>query len=480
VKISTPINDYLRIILVSVFIALLGLAPSPHAAARLFKTTDQAIARGDLLAASQNLANIVKYFPWRFDLFLLAGRYALQAGDPKAAIQYFESPGAISQLSVDDMLLLGDAYNQSGDALKAEAIWKHASSSDNSSPAYKRLEDFYLQRKDYTSTVKVLEARLKINPADIHLYYQIGSLYAITDPEKALPFLAQASQVDKNNALHAQDLHDKIRTARLFDNPSYTILIAGRQLASWGKWELALEAFQNAADLQPDYSDAWAYLGEARQHITQGGTGNNSDAGYADLKRALQLEADSSLANTFMALFWERQEDYLQSQNYLEQAIKASPDDPFLYSELGNILSKSGDLPAAQSAYESAIQLAPQDSLFYRLLAEFALNNQIQIRELALPAVRQAITLNPGDASNLDVMAQVMLMMQDYHSAERFARNAIQADPTFPPAYLHLGTAYLYLNEPGPARQWLNLAESIDPASPVASIASRMLEYYFP
>lgn len=479
-KSSAQIYYYLRIVLVVLFIALLGLAPRPHAASRLFDTANQAIARGDLQIASQNLADAGRYFPWRNDLFLLAGRYALQAGDPKAAIQYFEHPSPNSHLSYDELILLGDAYLQNGDSLMAEAIWKHASSLDKSSPAFQRLADIYLQRKDYSSAIHALESLLRINPANIPLYYQIGSLYAITDPDKALPFLVQAAQVDKINANHAQDLHDKIRTARLFDNPSYTMLIAGRQLASWGEWELAFTAFQNATVLQPDYTDAWAYMGEARQHINQVEVGNNSDAGYPDLKRALQLEPDSSLANTFMGLFWERQEDYSQAQNYLERAITASQNDPFLFSELGNILSKSGDLPAALSAYESAIQIAPQDSLFYRLLAEFSLNNQIQIRELALPAARQAVNLNPDSASNLDVMAQVMLLLQDYHSAERYARSAIQADPSFAPSYLHLGTAYLYLNEPAFARQWLSLAGTIDPASPVANIAKRMLDYYFP
>ncbi len=373
----------------------------------------------------------VNFSPGVYDLSLLAGRYAVQAGDPKAAIQYFESPGARSHLSYADMLLLGDAYQQSGDSLMAEAIWKHASITDNSSPAFQRLADLYLQQKDYSKGVSALEGLLRINPADIRLYYQIGCLYAITNPDMALPFLAQAAQIDKVNGDYAQDLHDKIRTARLFDNPSYTMLIAGRQLASLGKWELASVAFQNAAVLQPGYADAWAYLGEARQHINQPELTKNVNAGYSDLKRALKLEPDSSLANTFMGLFWERREDYSQAQIYLKRAIKGNPNDPILYTELGNILSKSGDLPAAQSAYESAIQLAPKDFLFYRLLAEFALNNQIQIRELALPNARQAVTLNPDDASTLDVMAQVMLLLEDYHSAERFARNAIQADPSF-------------------------------------------------
>jgi tetratricopeptide (TPR) repeat protein len=77
-------------------------------------------------------------------------------------------------------------------------------------------------------------------------------------------------------------------------------------------------------------------------------------------------------------------------------------------------------------------------------------------------------------------MAQVMLLLKDYHSAERFSLSALQSDPGFSPAYLHLGTAYLYLGESDLARQWLGLAKTLDPDSWVAAQAKRMLDYYFP
>ena len=479
-KTTSPISNYLRITLVSLFIALLGLAPYPHTSASLLQDASQAIAHGDLLIASQNLANVGEYFPWRYNLNLAAGKLALQAGAPEAAIQYLERPGTISHLSIDDLILLGDAYLQSGDALMAEAIWKHVSELVASNPADERLVNLYLQRKDYTSAVHVLEEHLRNNPSDITLYYQVGSLYAITDSIKALPFLAQAEEIDTAHADRAHILHAKIRTASLFDEPSFTLLIIGRQLANWGEWELAVEAFQNATFLRPDYADAWAFIGEARQQMDRLGTGGKSKAGFHELEYALQMNPDSTLANTFMGLFWERQEDFSQAQIYLERAIATSPKDPFLYAELGSVLAKTGDLPAAQSAYETAIHLTPRDPLFYRLLAEFALQYQIQIRELALPAVRQAINIDPVNADSLDVMAQVMLMLQDYHSAERFAQSALQADPGFSLAYLHLGTAYLYLGESNLARHWLRLAETVNPDSWIAFQAKRLLNYYFP
>jgi tetratricopeptide (TPR) repeat protein len=480
VNTSSPLHLYLRILVVSILIGLLGLAPSPHAAGALLVIAHQSIATGDMMNAAKSLAGAASYFPWRVDLNLNAANYAFQAGDPKLTIEYLERPGAISHLTTDDLIMLGDAYNQSGNSSMAEAIWKHVTELGDSIPATQRLVDLYLQQKDYAFAASYSEKLLFLNPSNVHLYYQIGLLYSIIDAGKALPFLAQAGEIDPADGSNAQMLHDKIRTANLFAEPAYTYLIIGRQLANLGLWEFASVAFQRAVSIQPGYADAWAFLGEARQQITLQEIGSTSDIGLPELELAIQLDRNSILANTLMGLYWERQEDFSQAQLYLEQAITSSPDDPYLYSELGNILSKAGDLPAAQSAYESAIRLTPQDPLFYRQLAEFAMENHIQIRELALPAARQAIQLNPNDASSLDMMAQVMLMLQDYHSAERFSQSALESDPRFTPAYLHLGLAYIYLGKSDLARQCLGKAETVDPDSWVAAQAKRLMDFYFP
>ncbi len=480
VKTNSSVGFYLRILVVSIFIAILGLGPSPHAISGLMVNAYQSASSGDYLNAARDLAGITSYYPGRVDLNVKAGRYAFQAGDPEATIQYLERPGTLAHLTVDDWILLGDAYNQTGDSSRSEAIWKDVTKLGDSNQVFQRLADLYIKQKDYVTAVSYMQKQLSINPADTQLYYQVGLLYAVTDPIKALPFLAQATEIDPAHASDAGTLHDEIRTANLFDQPEYILLSSGRQLASMGNWEYAGEAFKRATDLNPKYADAWAFLGEAQQQIASPEISAFSNVGLSELTRALEEEPDSVLANTFMGLYWERHQDYSQAQHYLERSIAVNPSDPYLYSELGNILSKSGDLPAAQVAYESAIKITPQDPLFYCLLAQFALENQIQIRELALPAVRQALLLDTHDANSLDVMAQVMLMLQDFNSAERYATGAIQADPNFAPAYLHLGTAYLYLSEPDLAYKWLSLAKNVDPNSWVAAQSTRMLDYYFP
>ncbi len=480
VKTDPPLSFYLRILFVSLFIALLGLGPLPRAAGKFLVYAHRAMAAGELENTFINLASAAGVFPWRYDLNISAARYAYQAGDPKAAIQYLERTGTVSHLAIADLILLGDAYLQSGNPAMAEAIWKRVSELGQSVPALQRLADMYLAWKDYAHAASYLQQLLRIDPSDASLYFQIGEYFAVSEPSEALPFLAQVAEMDSTDAANAKLLHDKIRTASLFDEPAYTLLIVGRQLADWGRWDLATAAFQQAISLRPTYADAWAFLGEARQQVTLDETGAVSDVGRRDLELALQLDGSSIPANTLMGLHWERQGDYAQAQQYLEHAISLSPQDPYLYSELGNILSKAGDLPAAQSAFESAIRVTPQDPLFYRLLAQFAMDNHIQIRELALPAVRQAILLAPHDAASLDLMAQVMLLLVDYPSAARFAMDAVQADPQYAPAYLHLGTAYLYQGKVELADQWLGRAKAVGADTWVAVQAARMMAFYFP
>ncbi len=479
-KVDSRISLYLRIVLVSLLIAFLGLGPVPHALSTLLKNAHLSLESGDWSNAAKNLANAANYYPWRVELNIQAAQAAFKAGDPKATIEYLERPGTFSHLSTDDLILLGDAYSQSGNTSKAEAIWKNAVDQGNSIQATQRLADLYMEQKEYASAASQMQNLLSFNPANIRMYYQVGLLYAVTDPLKALPYLAQAADIDPSNASNAQELYDKIRTANLFKQPAYTLLVSGRQLAGMGEWALAAEAFKQATGLDPGYADAWAFLGEAQQQIEIKEAGSSSEAGLTELERAVQLDRGSVLANTFLGLYWERQQDFTQAQNYLNQAIAITPEDPYLYTELGNILSKAGDLPAAQSGYEKAIQMAPKDPLFYRLLAEFALENQIQIRELALPRARQAVMLNQHDPASLDLMAKVMIALQDYYSAKNYAQAAIDSDPGFAPAYLHLGTVYLYLNESDQARQWLYTASKLEPGSWTANQATRMIEYYFP
>lgn len=464
-----------KALLILILISLLGISPRPHTAERELEKAYRYLSRGASLSASASLARAADYYPWRTDLWELAGRSALKGGDPRAAINYLGQAAARGGLSSAGCIDLGDAYQAAGDLPNAIRIWQSAPPSPE---VYTRLVKAHRSLQDYTAAIADLKALLMLQPNDAQSCYQLGLLLAATRPESALAYLIQAAELDPSLAGTSQAIQRQINTARLSDEPSYALMAAGRALASLNEWEMAVEAFRQATLARTDYAEAWAYLGEARQHFKTGST--STDDGLSDLQKALSIDPASLSTNLFLAMYWQRQERYDQALTYLGVATKLDPDNSTLETELGKTLAAAGDLPAAQGHYLRAVELAPKDATYWRILAEFSLQYQIQIRQIALPASRQAVILTPDDPRALDLMGQALFMLDDTLNAERFLLRALQTDPGYAPAHLHLGQVYLLEGEAGRARQQLDTALALSPDTPTADQAQRLLQRYFP
>ncbi len=457
-----------RIILPTVLIVLLGIAPRPAAVEQALAAARQAHAQNHFQEASRQIALAAQHTPWRADLWLLAGQYALQGGDAQAALRLLQ------QSPVVDELLLGDAYRQSGDLASAITHWEAALAAPQGKaiPAeiYPRLLEAHRAGGDLAAAIADLQALWSLQPANAWVNYQLGLLLAATQPEIALPYLDRAGELNAPLAAGAQGLRKTLQTAQ-GGEPAYNLLAAGRALGAMNEWELAAAALRQAVALRPDYAEAWAYLGEARQRL--------GEDGRADLQRALSLDSTSVAINTLAALYWQRQGDQNQAFAYLDAAAKLDPRNPVLHAEIARALAATGDLPAAEEAYRQAIRLAPGDSTYWRFMAEFALYYQIQIRELALPAARQAVWLAPADSANLAVMAHALLQLGDTFTAERYLRQALEIAPHDALLHLRLGQMYLLRGALTEARQEFDLTQALAPNTPLANQAQRFLEAHW-
>jgi Flp pilus assembly protein TadD len=102
------------------------------------------------------------------------------------------------------------------------------------------------------------------------------------------------------------------------------------------------------------------------------------------------------------------------------------------------------------------------------------------LRQVGLPAARQAVLLAPDDPACLDTLGQVFFLLGDAASAERFFDRALQADAGFAPAHLHLGLVYLQQGDSKEAVDQFTLASRLAPGSPTAEQAQRLLENPLP
>jgi tetratricopeptide (TPR) repeat protein len=453
-------------------ILLFALFPRPRSVDQRLEQAWRAMQNGSPLAVAENVVEALGYLPGRLELWEVAGRYALAGGDVEHAITWFELASTEGSLTSQGQLALGEAYWQNGDLNRAAQVWQALSPSPE---AYTHLAQAHRALGDYEAAIDDLESLLTLGPGNADTHYQLGLLYAATHPEVAMAHLERAAGLNTLLAPAVEMLQRSLGISLFENDPSYTYLQTGRSLASLDEWDLAVEAFRRAAKARPDYAEAHAYLGEALQHLTSPPLDARSE-----LEKALSLDLNSVAANVFMGIYWQRLEEYEKSLEYLEIAASLEPDNPALQAEIANTYAAKGDLPTALSFYQKSVELAPRDPVYWRVLAEFSLQHQVQVRQIALPAIRQALLLSPDDPVILDLMGHTFFLLEDYSSAERFLLRAVQADPAYAQARLHLGMTYLLQGEISVAREQLSLAHDLAPQTQVAERAQRLLQRYFP
>lgn len=429
--------------------------------------------------------------PWDIELWEEAARQALQGGQPKLAVSYLETSLERSgrfNLSLKGharnatLTLLAEAYLQMGDAAGALEVWKAIARQNGlSQDTAHALAALHLAQADYQAARQTWETFLAQEPQNAQAHYQLGLLLAAYDPETALLHLDQAAGLDPQFAEPAATLRRAVLGARFSGSAAYSLLASGRALASLGNWGLAAEAFRQSVLQQPGYAEAWAYLGEARQHLQGAGSPDSAAEAAAsdslfELRTALELDPDSLSAWTFLALYWQRRAEPVRALEAIQRASALDPDNPVLLAQTASIQAEAGDFASAIELYQQAARLTPYDPTYLHQIVRFALDYNYQVEQTALPIARRLLVDHPEDPASLDLMGRVLIYLGDLKSAQKFLFRALQIDPRYPPAHLHLGLTYLLQNDPTAAAGYLQNAQALDPNGPTASQARRLLE----
>jgi len=461
------------VLLPLVVLLALGIYPRPFAA-------EQGLDRARKFSAENRGANVKEpllraavSLPWRADLWEETAQAAFSEGDYALAIQAYRQAVASGQISNDGWIALGDAYQISGDLVSALATWEQILEQTGPlAEVYERMERAHRATGDLEKLANDLTAHLRLQPQDAKLLFLLAQVASVQDPEQAIKWSAQAESVDPAYSSRAKRLQAGLLLAARENDPSYRSLVIGRSLASLDAWDIAAVAFQQAIDQRPENADAWAFLGEARQHLQQDGS--------PALSRALEIDPHSLLAQALQAVYWQRQGKPDRALPYLHAIAGREPENPVWQVELGNALTSLGNQTAALAYYQNAIQLAPENPVFWKTLASFSIQNNFEIRETGLAAARQAVLLDPQDPDGLDLLGLVYFGLEDDTSAERFFLRALDIDPNHAGAHLHIGSYYLQEGKQEAAYQHLRLASNLQPEQVAGQQAQRLLNRYFP
>ena len=457
-----------------IFLLLLIISPRIILGIRDEQLARQALIDGDYTRAVEAFELAAHRLFWRGDLWNELGKTKLILGQSAEAIIAYEKAKEEESLSAFGWDILGQERWDQGDLEGALIIWKNGLARHPSYfEFYSRLAMAYREKGDYSSERDALRHRLEYEEEkdSAHLHYRLGLLLILGSPEEALDELTLAARVDDEFAPVVDTLRTSLNLALLESDPAESIILLGRGLALAEEWQLAADAFYNATQAYPKNASAWAWLGEAKQHLDQ-------DA-LPDLDKALDLNPNSIFVRSLRGLYWQRLDNLEEALREFQAATRIEPENPNWQFALGEIHARSGDFLLALAAYEKAASLSPENPLFWHSLALFSKYYAVQLEDVGLPAAQNAVALRPEEAIYVDTLGWVYFGLEQDENAEEQFLHALMLDPDLGAAHLHLGMLYLKRNHLNLAYQSLLRAQVLLRGTLAEEQVARLLDEYF-
>jgi capsular polysaccharide biosynthesis protein/Flp pilus assembly protein TadD len=191
-------------------------------------------------------------------------------------------------------------------------------------------------------------------------------------------------------------------------------------------------------------------------------------------KKILDRTPDHPDALHLLGVMAIQEADYPLAIRLIAAAINLRPDDPVFFCNLASALHSAQKFEDAVAMYQHALQLKPDYPDAY-----FNLGNTLQIMgelDLALEIYRQALLLKPDYFEAMHRIACVMHTWGKTDEAETWCRYSLEVNPGYPEALFMLGQCLFKQDRVSEALEcFLNHKKAVAANSP--AVASKQLAY---
>ncbi|MDH5506490.1 MAG: tetratricopeptide repeat protein [Anaerolineae bacterium] len=195
----------------------------------------------------------------------------------------------------------------------------------------------------------------------------------------------------------------------------------GLAYAKQGDHTLAIQDYDRAIQLNPEYAAAYNNRGNAK------GALGDSAAAIQDYDQAIRLDPEDAAAYNNRGIAYAKQGDDKRAIQDYDLAIKNNPEYATAYNNRGNAKAALGDPASAIQDYDQAIQLNPEFAAAYynRGNAKDDLGDTAG----AIQDYDQAIRLDPEGAAAIRNRARAYLQLEQPDQAEADCQTAEQLAP---------------------------------------------------
>ena len=432
---SKNIRLFLIIIFPFIGVLILGLSPQADVITDTWNRVRLNHGKDDIQNTIIDYKFLLSQQPWQTDQWRGLAKLQIASSDEQGLIESYQFIQENNGLTVDEELRLAEAYLQTNQKDPALQILEKISDQNLTPEEYAKIVTLQQENYDWHAAYQTLLNWYKTDHQNAFMLYHLGLSQMIFDPVHAADTLLQAVTNDTNYSTRVRVFQSNLDNIIHQENITYRLVLTGRLLSQQGEWSYACAAFEYATQLDPDYAEGWALLGNALKFI-------NKDGFYA-LEKAQKLDPDSKIANEMLAIYWREHDEAARSLLILNKLAKNEPSEPFWRYEIGNTLVYQGDLYGALDAFVNATELAPDDSFYWLSLAQFTIDYKISMDTVGLNAARQSLVLEPENSQAFDVLGVIYMNLGNFTNAERFLLQALDKQPFSSMVHLHLGQLYL-------------------------------------
>ena len=235
----------------------------------------------------------------------------------------------------------------------------------------------------------------------------------------------------------------------------------GVTLKEQGKLEEAIEAYNKALAIKPDYAEAYNNMGIALQE-----QGKLEEAIEA-YNKALAIKPDYAEAYYNMGIALKEQGKLEEAIEAYNKALAIKPDYAEAYNNMGNALKEQGKLEEAIEAYNKALAIKPDYAEAYNNMG-VALQEQGKLEE-AIEAYNKALAIKPDYAEAYNNMGNALREQGKLEEAIEAYNKALVIKPDYAEAYNNMGVALQEQGKLEEAIEAYNKALAIKPDHAEAS-----------
>ena len=196
----------------------------------------------------------------------------------------------------------------------------------------------------------------------------------------------------------------------------------GLQYSNLKNYQKAIECYERAIQINPDFDIAWNNLGVA--YVMNGG-------------------------------------NYPAAIKCCERVIQINPKDDNAWSFLGDVYALSGNTQKAIECSEQAIDINPDNDKAWNNLGY--VYNKIDNYQKAIECYEQAIRSNPDAAHNWSDLGYVYFKLENFQKEIECYEQAIKLNPDDDNTWRNLGMAYKFSGNKQKAKECLERAIQINP-----------------